>query len=83
MSPAQAGAYQATVNSFRRLSPDEAAAIDARRLEVVAVEPGQTVADFADRMAVDAMPQQQFELLNGLQPGAALAPGQQVKLVVE
>ena len=82
MSPAQANAYQATVNSFRRLSADEAAAIDVRRLQVVTVEPGQDVADLARRMAVDALPQEQFELLNGLDPGAPLAPGQKVKLVV-
>ena len=82
MSSAQADAYQATVNSFRRLSADEAAAIDARRLQVVTVEPGQDVEDFARRMAVDALPQEQFLLLNGLDPGDSLAPGQQVKLVV-
>jgi predicted Zn-dependent protease len=83
MSSAQANAYQATVNSFRRLSADEAAAIGARRLQVVTVEPGQDVEDFARRMAVDALPREQFELLNGLPPGASLRPGQKVKLVVE
>ena len=82
MSPAQANAYQATVNSFRRLSADEAAAIQARRLQVVTVEPGQDAADLARRMAVDTLPREQFELLNGLDPGAPLAPGQKVKLVV-
>jgi predicted Zn-dependent protease len=83
MSAAQADAYQATVNSFRRLRPDEATAIDARRLQVVTVEPGQDLADFARRMAVDALPREQFELLNGLEPGDALTPGRKVKLVVE
>jgi predicted Zn-dependent protease len=82
MSPAQAGAYRATIESFRRLSAEEAAAIQARRLQVVTVAPGQGAADFARRMAVDALPQEQFELLNGLEPGAPLAPGQKVKLVV-
>jgi predicted Zn-dependent protease len=83
MSSAQADAYQATVNSFRRLSADEAAAIGGRRLQVVTVEPGQDVDYFARRMAVDALPREQFELLNGLAPGASLNPGQRVKLVVE
>jgi predicted Zn-dependent protease len=32
---------------------------------------------------VDALPQEQFELLNDLDSGAALTPGQKVKLVVE
>jgi predicted Zn-dependent protease len=82
MSPAQANAYQTTVNSFRRLSADESAAIRARQLQVITVAPGQGVADLARRMAVDSLPQEQFELLNGLEPGAPLAPGQKVKLVV-
>ena len=81
MSSAHANAYQATVNSFRRLSADEAAAIDARRLQVVTVEPGQDVDDFARRMAVDALPREQFLLLNGLAADASLTPGQKVKLV--
>jgi predicted Zn-dependent protease len=82
MSPAQADAYRATIDSFRRLSAAEAAAIRARRLQVVTVAPGQGAADFARRMAVETLPQEQFELLNGLEPGAPLAPGQKVKLVV-
>jgi predicted Zn-dependent protease len=82
MSSAQASAYQATVNSFRRLSADEAAALQARRLRVVTVERGQDVEDLARRMAVDSLPREQFELLNGLESGDSLSPGQQVKLVV-
>ena len=81
MSPAQVQAYRATANSFRRLSADEAAAVGGRRLQVVTVEPGQDVKDFAARMAVDALPREQFELLNGLAAGASLSPGQKVKLV--
>jgi predicted Zn-dependent protease len=82
MSSAQANAYQATVNSFRQLSADEAAAIRARRLQVVTVEPGQDADDYARRMAVDALPREQFELLNDLDSGSPLSPGQKVKLVV-
>jgi predicted Zn-dependent protease len=83
MSSAQASAYQATVNSFRRLSADEAAALQARRLRVVTVEPGQEVGDLARRMAVDSLPREQFELLNGLEPGQAVAAGERVKLIVQ
>ena len=83
MSSAQANAYQATVNSFRRLSADDAAAIQARRLQVITVAPGQDTDDLARSMAVDSLPREQFELLNGLDAGDALSPGQKVKLVVE
>ena len=40
LSPAQARAYEGTVGSFRRLSAEEAAAIQPRRIEVVTVGAG-------------------------------------------
>jgi predicted Zn-dependent protease len=83
LSAAQARAYEATIGSFRRLGAQEAAAIQPRRIEIVTVEPGQGVAALARRMAVDALPREQFEVLNGLEPGQPLAPGEQVKLIVE
>jgi predicted Zn-dependent protease len=83
LSAAQARAYEATIDSFRRLSADEAAAIQPRRIEIVTVAPGQGVADLAGRMAIDALPREQFEVLNGLGPGQALAPGEEVKLIVQ
>jgi predicted Zn-dependent protease len=81
MSPAQASAYQAMVNSFRRLGADEAAAFDAQRLQVVTVGPGQDVDDFARRMAVESLPVEQFLLLNGLDEDGSLTPGEKVKVV--
>ena len=82
LSSAQARAYEGTVGSFRRLSAQEAAAIRARRIEIVTVAPGQGVDDLARRMAVDALAREQFEVLNGLDPGQPLVPGQEVKLIV-
>jgi predicted Zn-dependent protease len=81
LTPERARAYEGTVDSFRRLSADEAAALRPRRIEIVTVAPGQGVEDLARRMAVDALPREQFEVLNGLGPGRPLTPGQQVKLV--
>jgi predicted Zn-dependent protease len=83
LSPAQARAYEATIGSFRRLGAQEAAAIQPRRIEIVAVAPGQTIEALARRMAVDALPREQFELLNGLEPGQPLAPGEEVKLIAQ
>jgi hypothetical protein len=34
-------------------------------------------------MAVDALPREQFQVLNGLEPGQPLTSGQEVKLIVE
>jgi predicted Zn-dependent protease len=83
MGRADAAAFEATVRSFRRLSADEAAALQPHRIEVVTVEQGQTRDDLALRMAVDGNPLEQFEVLNGLDEDQPLVPGQRVKLVVD
>jgi predicted Zn-dependent protease len=83
MTRADAAAFDATVRSFRRLSAEQAAALQPRRIEVVAVGQGQTPDDLATRMAVDARPLEQFEVLNGLDKGQPLVPGQRVKLIVD
>ena len=80
----EARAYATTIDSFRRLNENEAAAFQPRRLAVVEVEGGQGIGDLAGRMAVDALPREQLELLNrnALVDGG-LEPGEPVKLVVE
>jgi predicted Zn-dependent protease len=83
LSPARGRAYESTVDSFRRLGAEEAAALKPRRIEIVTMAPGQTVDDLAGRMAVDALPREQFQVLNGLEPGQPLTSGQEVKLIVE
>ncbi len=75
-------AYNATINSFRRLGAEEAARIRPRRIDVVTVRPGQTVEDFVRRMAVDELPREQFLVLNNLEPGEELRAGRRVKIVV-
>ena len=60
----------------------EAAAIRPRVIDVVTVAPGDTVQSLAARMAYRDFKLDRFLALNGLAPGARLAPGQKVKLVV-
>ena len=69
--------------SFRRLSPQEAAALKPRHLEIVSVRAGDTPESLARRMAVEDYPLETFRVLNGLKPGQGLEPGARVKLVVE
>jgi predicted Zn-dependent protease len=83
LSPAQARAYEATVDSFRRLSAAEIAATKPRRIGIVTVAAGEGIDDLASRMAVDALAREQFKVLNGLKPGQPLTPGEEVKLIVE
>lgn len=68
--------------SFRRLSPDERAAIRPRRIKVVRSRAGDTTETLAARMATDEWQVETFRLLNGLKPGEQPAAGRRVKLVV-
>ena len=74
--------WDTAVDSFRRLGDREAAGFRPRRIEVATVRPGDTVEDFARRMAVDELALEQFLVLNDLRPGERLEPGQRVKVVV-
>ena len=70
------------INSLRRVSAQEAAAIRPRIIHVVAVMPGDTVQSLASRMAYRDFQVDRFLALNALVPGSRLVPGQKVKLVV-
>ena len=83
MSGAEARAYQATVDSFERLSAQQAAAFAPQRIAVVPVEAGASAEALARRMAVDEAPLRRFEILNALALRDGLAAGEQVKLIVE
>ena len=74
--------FAAMLDSLRRISPNEAAAIRPRVIDVVTVRGGDSVASLAARMAYRDYRVERFRSLNGLAPGATLAPGQKVKLVV-
>jgi predicted Zn-dependent protease len=70
------------VNSLRKITLAEAAAIRPRVIHVVTVGPGDTAQSLAGRMAYRDFKLDRFLALNGLAPGASLEPGQKVKLIV-
>ena len=70
------------VNSLRRISPAEAAAIRPRIIDVVTVRPGDSVQSLASRMAYRDFKVERFMSLNGLSANAPLTAGQKVKLIV-
>ena len=70
------------INSLRRISAAEAAAIRPRVIHVETVRPGETVATLAARMAYPDFKLERFLSLNGLVANSVLAAGQKVKLVV-
>lgn len=75
--------FDTMFNSVRRLSPNEAAAIRPRRIEVVTVpRTGGNVQTYAARMAYRDYQAERFRVLNGLPANATtLAPGTRVKVV--
>ncbi|HSG33292.1 MAG TPA: M48 family metalloprotease [Sphingomonadaceae bacterium] len=78
----QSGVFSPMFSSMRRISSTEAAAITPRRIDVVTVQRGDTVASLAARMAYNDSREARFRVLNGLDSGTTLQAGQRVKIVV-
>lgn len=76
------GVFNSMFNSVRRLSAAEAAGIKPRRIDVVTVGRGDTMATLARRMAYSNYQAERFQVLNRLTASSRLTPGQRVKIVV-
>jgi len=76
------GPFDGMVQSMRRMTAAEVAAVKPRRIDVVTVRAGDTVASLSARMAYSSLQTERFLTLNALPAGTALRPGQRVKLVV-
>jgi len=72
-----------TMDSFRRLTTDEAAVQSPLHIDLVRVERGDTVATMASRMAFDDFREDRFRTLNGLTANDTVYAGQLVKIVVD
>ena len=71
------------IQTFRRIAPDEALDVRSLKIAVVTAGPGDTIQTMAERMVVPNRPLEYFELLNGLQDGEALVPGEKYKVINE
>ena len=76
------GPFVSMINSLRRISPAEAAAIRPRIIHLETVKPGDSLQSLASRMAYRDFKLDRFLSLNGLAANSPLVPGQKVKLVV-
>jgi len=76
-------AFNSLVQSFRKLSSSEAAAIKPLRVKVIIVGSGDTISSLAHRMAVESGQEELFRVLNGLGSGDTIQKGQRLKLIVE
>jgi predicted Zn-dependent protease len=75
------GGLKTMINGFRKISSNEAAQLKERRIEVVTVQPGDTMQKLAQRMAYTDAALDRFMIINGLKQGDQLQPGMKVKLV--
>ena len=84
LAPAgQTATFDPLFRSFRRISEGEAGRIPALRIQVVTARRGDTSEELAARMTSGGDKLALFRMINNLAPGEALAPGRQVKLVVD
>ena len=67
--------------SFKRITTQEASAVKPRRVAVVTVKSGDTLASLSGRMAYSDYKTERFLTLNALNASSALVPGQKVKIV--
>lgn len=74
---------RAITGSFRVMTKQEIAALKPLRIHVVTVQPGDTVATFANRMVGVDRKLELFRVLNGLGPGATVSAGDKVKVVTD
>lgn len=75
------GPFSSMVQSVRRLTAQQAAAIRPRVIQVVTVGPNDTVQSLANRMAYSNYQVERFRALNGLGADNMLQRGQRVKIV--
>jgi len=83
LAPAgRAGTFNPMFQSMRRITQAEAGAVVPKKLQVVTVARGDTIASLARRMAYASGQEERFRVLNALASGDTVSPGQKVKLVV-
>lgn len=76
------GVFNPMFSSMRRITPQEAAQVVPRIVDVVTVRSGDTVQSLASRMAYTTAQVERFRVLNGLGANEGVTPGQKVKIVV-
>jgi predicted Zn-dependent protease len=74
--------FIASAQSFREISAQDAVGYAPKRIHVITVREGDTVASLSQQMQVDEAPADWFRVLNHLTGDAQLQAGQKVKIVV-
>jgi len=83
LNPEADRAFRYSISTFRRMTQTEIDSAKPLRLRVVTVTPGDTAERMAARMPLVDRPLERFLILNGMNQGDALTPGEKVKIVTE
>ncbi|MFN3991259.1 MAG: M48 family metalloprotease [Erythrobacter sp.] len=78
----RAAVFNPMFSSMRRITQAEASAVVPRRIQVVTVARGDSVASLARRMDYPTAQVERFRVLNALGANEEVMPGQRVKIVV-
>jgi len=76
-----AGVFNSMYSSMQRIDATQAAAVKARKIDVVTVKSGDTLSSLASRMAYTDYKMERFLVLNSLDSNSSLQVGQKVKIV--
>ena len=82
LSPAVDSRFMASLDSFHLINAQDSAMAAPQKIKIVEAGSGETAETMAARMAFLPQSLDQFLILNGLDRGAALVPGQRYKIVV-
>lgn len=77
------GALDATLKSFRKLGPAETARLRPLRIDVVRARRGNSAASLAGRIKGTEQRLQLFRILNGLESGDTIKPGEYYKIITD
>ncbi|HEY3623879.1 MAG TPA: M48 family metalloprotease [Roseiarcus sp.] len=81
LSPAVDSRFMASLDSFRLINAQDSAVASPEKIKIVEAANGDTAETLAARMGFLPQWLDQFLILNGLERGAALVPGQRYKVV--
>ena len=81
LSPAVDSRFMTSLDSFHLINAQDSAMAAPQKIKIVEAASGDTAETLAARMAFLPQSLDQFLILNGLDRGAALVPGQRYKIV--
>lgn len=75
--------FMESIQTFRRITPEEAREAHGLKISVITAGPGDTVESLAGHMTTPNRPLEYFRLLNGLDENEPVTPGERYKIVTE